>query len=88
MSTLLIWVFCCLVILWFSGSLYFGALCFGFDFGNTSVFDFWYGNKVFSSLHSVIVCLVLISLRNKVGPVGNRHVKITSHVISMLRIHD
>ena len=29
----------------------------------------------------------LILLTNKVGPVGNRHVKITSHVISMLHIH-
>ena len=29
----------------------------------------------------------MISLKNKVGPIGNMHVKITLHVISMLHIH-
>lgn len=37
-------------------------------------------------LHSVL-CFDIISLKNEVGPVGNRHVRITLHVISMLHIH-
>ena len=44
-------------------------------------------NKVYGLFVFTLNIFGLISLRNKVGPVGDRHVKSTLHVIFMLHIH-